>query len=131
MIKQCTFGGCKSIALTNNPRCERHTVTYTSKKRYNHHYHQGKYIYTSSRWVKLSKQFRRHNPLCAACYAIGIFTPAYVVDHIVEIADGGDLWDIDNLQSLCNPCHNTKTGVEKKKRSRRNKNNGFGLLSDY
>lgn len=131
MRKQCSFGGCNQIALTNNYRCEKHVVSYTPKKRYEHHYHQGKNIYTSTRWVKLRKQFIRHNPICAHCEAQGIITPAYTVDHIIEIKDGGEIWDIDNLQSLCNPCHNTKTGDEKKKRTRRNKNNGFGLISDY
>ena len=131
MIKQCSAGGCNNIALTNNYRCERHVVAYTPKKRYDHHYHQGKHIYSSTRWVKLRQQFIRHNPLCLHCFNRGIYTPAYMVDHIVEIEDGGEIWDIDNLQSLCNPCHNTKTGTETKRRSRKKKNNGFGSLSDY
>ena len=131
MIKQCSFGGCNQIALTDSYRCEKHKITYTPKKKYDHHYHQGKNIYSSARWTKLSKQYRRHNPLCAHCEARGIFTPVYLVDHIIEIADGGEIWDIDNLEGLCVPCHNTKTGDEKKKRTRRNKNNGFGLLSDF
>jgi len=31
------------------------------------------------------------------------------VDHIVEIQDGGDEFDLDNLRTLCKPCHATKT----------------------
>ena len=131
MRKQCSVGGCNNIAVTDSYRCEKHPLSYTPKKEYSHHYHQGKNIYSSARWTKLSKQFRKHNPLCACCFERGIYTPCTLVDHIVEIKDGGDPWDIDNLQSMCNSCHNTKTGEEVKKRTRRKKTNGFGLLSDY
>ena len=31
------------------------------------------------------------------------------VDHIVDIADGGAMYDLDNLQPLCIPCHSRKT----------------------
>jgi 5-methylcytosine-specific restriction endonuclease McrA len=129
--KQCSFGGCNNIAVTDLYRCKEHAITYAPKKRYEHHYHQGNLIYSSQRWVNLRNQFIRHNPLCAHCELQGLNTPAYMVDHIKEIEDGGAVYDVDNLQSLCNPCHNTKTGKEVKKRSRKKKNNGFGSLSDY
>ncbi len=32
-------------------------------------------------------------------------------DHIKEIADGGDQWDINNLQTLCYKCHKQKTSL--------------------
>jgi len=129
--KQCSAGGCNNVAVTGTSRCEHHPVTYTPKKRYEHHYHQGKNIYKSTRWVNLRSQFLKHNPLCKHCQEQGVLTPGHTVDHIKEIVDGGELWDVDNLQSLCNACHNTKTGSEKKRRVRRKKTNGFGLLSDY
>lgn len=131
MRKQCSVGGCNNIAVTNTNRCEKHPVTYAPKKQYDHHFHNGKNIYSSARWTKLSKQFRKHNPLCAHCLLLGVYTPTYHVDHIVEIEDGGEIWDIDNMQSLCLPCHNTKTGNSAKNRTRRKKTNGFGLISDY
>lgn len=33
----------------------------------------------------------------------------YEVDHIVPIALGGEMWDIENLQILCHNCHKKKT----------------------
>ncbi len=30
-------------------------------------------------------------------------------DHIKEISDGGDQWNIDNIQTLCYKCHKEKT----------------------
>ena len=35
-----------------------------------------------------------------------------MVDHIVPINKGGAKLDIGNLQSLCNLCHNRKSGRE-------------------
>ncbi len=131
MRKQCSAGGCNDIAVAGTYRCERHRVTYTPKKRYEHHYHDGKKIYSSTRWVKLRRQFLNHNPLCAHHLVQGINIPGHTVDHIIEIKDGGAIWDIDNLQTLCNACHNTKTGEQSRKRTKRKKTNGFGLLSDY
>jgi 5-methylcytosine-specific restriction enzyme A len=30
-------------------------------------------------------------------------------DHITEVANGGAMWDLDNLQTLCVKCHQEKT----------------------
>ena len=34
------------------------------------------------------------------------------VDHIKPIAEGGDHYDLGNLQSICRPCHAAKTARE-------------------
>jgi hypothetical protein len=40
-------------------------------------------------------------------------TPATVVDHIIPHTGDPELfWDVDNLQGLCDPCHNSKTWYE-------------------
>lgn len=127
----CAHGGCNAVAVDGTSRCEAHTVTYTPKRRYEHHYHQGKHIYSSARWVRLRDDFLRHNPLCKKHEALGLFVPATVVDHVVEIEDGGEVWDPDNLQGLCDECHKVKTGEEVRKRRKKKRNNGFGSLSDY
>lgn len=127
----CAHGGCTAVAIEGTSRCEAHTVTYAPKKRYEHHYHQGKHIYSSARWVRLRGDFLRHNPLCAKHQSLGLFIPATIVDHIVEIEDGGEVWDVSNLQGLCDECHKVKTGLEARKRRKKKGNNGFGSLSDY
>lgn len=41
------------------------------------------------------------------------FDPQYKtywqMDHIHEVADGGDLWEMSNLATRCFPCHQAKT----------------------
>ena len=55
------------------------------------------------------------------CQAPGCTRLATVADHIVPIAHGGARYDWDNLQSLCNPCHDTKTQRDAARgRARRN-----------
>jgi 5-methylcytosine-specific restriction protein A len=45
--------------------------------------------------------------------------PATVVDHIMELADGGAMWDHANWQPLCGPHHDTKTRQAALKRAQR------------
>ena len=59
-----------------------------------------------AKWRKLSKAWRRDHPLCAKCGR-----PGQVVDHIQpHRGDPALFWDRDNLQTLCKPCHDKKTG---------------------
>lgn len=53
-----------------------------------------------------------NNPLCVECEAQGISTPVEVTDHITPINQGGDPYAWSNLQSLCDTCHNIKSGKE-------------------
>ena len=68
-------------------------------------------FYKSSAWRKLRTRFIKANPLCNICGY-----PAKIVDHIIEIRDGGAKLDSANLQSLCQTCHNRKTIRERIKR---------------
>ncbi len=68
-------------------------------------------FYASGQWRKLRALKLKRNPLCVKCGR-----PATVADHIIEIKDGGCKLCIDNLQSMCNGCHTSKTAAEKKKR---------------
>ena len=68
------------------------------------------------------------HPLCAHCEKVGLTTPMTTVDHVKELKDGGEPWDPDNLESLCDQCHKKKTGEEVKKRR---KSKGFKSISDF
>ena len=72
--------------------------------------------YNSMEWIKLRNHARKEMPLCANCAKKGIIEPTKIIDHIKPIAEGGDPWDINNLQGLCESCHNKKTAKERNKR---------------
>ena len=133
--KLCSFAGCKNVVHGGDYRCEQHPVTYSPKRKYDHHYHKGQHIYKSARWTKIRKQFLSKYPLCQSCERFGIYTTATVLDHIKEIKDlemdSPLVWDTDNMQGLCHSCHNRKTADEAKRRRREFNRNGFKALSSY
>jgi 5-methylcytosine-specific restriction protein A len=71
-------------------------------------------FYHSNRWRTLRKAVLTSNPLCVHCNNNGLVTLAKVADHIQSVRLGGDKWNIDNLQGLCESCHNIKTSKESK-----------------
>ena len=38
--------------------------------------------------------------------------PSAELDHVMPIADGGDLWDESNMGALCKICHDLKSAAE-------------------
>ena len=66
------------------------------------------------RWNRLRIAiFRRDGFRCRAC---GRTSHKLECDHIVPLANGGGEWDVDNLQTLCAPCHANKTRLERRGR---------------
>ena len=62
-------------------------------------------VYNNTRWRKIRAAFLATHPLCVMCQH-----PATVVDHI-KPHRGNDalMWDWNNLQACCKPCHDRKT----------------------
>ena len=72
-------------------------------------------VYDSARWrgengIRMQKL--RMNPFCEICYSKNNIVPASDIDHIKPISVGGEPFNFNNLQSLCNNCHNSKSGKE-------------------
>lgn len=65
-------------------------------------------FYRSAAWIKLRNAYRNANPLCVNVETCGNATD--VVDHKVEISQGGEKLDWSNLQPMCHSCHNAKSG---------------------
>lgn len=103
-LKPCKHPGCPN--LTDELYCGIHKQPdrpSASKRGY------------GSKWRRLSKQYLRKHPMCVSCMAEGRFVPATVVDH--RIPHRGDetlMWNQDNWQALCKPCHDKKTWTEDK-----------------
>ncbi len=49
---------------------------------------------------------KRDDHTCVKCGDV-----ADTVDHIQELSNGGDEFDLENCQSLCTPCHKKKTSA--------------------
>ncbi len=70
-------------------------------------------FYKSTLWRSVRSAFLREHPLCGQCQAKGLIRPAVVVDHKTPIKAGGERFVESNLQSLCIPCHNRKSALER------------------
>lgn len=77
--------------------------------------------YHNRTWRKLRDSIIASEPLCRNCISMGVRNVANVVDHIKPVSTGKTLeqqeqlmWDVSNLQPLCNSCHNKKSAKEKK-----------------
>lgn len=68
-------------------------------------------MYNSKRWKVLREKKLSVDPLCESDGCSDVATD---VDHVVGIADGGDVWLMSNLASLCKRCHSRKTMAEVK-----------------
>jgi len=70
--------------------------------------------YSLKIWHSLRREVLESEPWCRWCLAAGRHTPAVVVDHIVDHCGNWDLFVcLDNLQPLCQTCHNRKTLLDK------------------
>lgn len=76
--------------------------------------HANTEFYRSAAWRKLRLVKLEQQPLCEECLKHDRHTPAQMVDHIVPINRGGAPLDLQNLQSLCNSCHNSKSARERR-----------------
>jgi len=76
-------------------------------------------FYNSRAWRRLRKYHIQQYPVCKWCKEEGKLTiEKLIVDHIIEINDGGDMLNQDNLQTLCLSHHNQKTIWNKRKRNK-------------
>jgi 5-methylcytosine-specific restriction protein A len=111
--KPCANFGCPALVDRSERFCEAHRKQYardnTRARRADPEKRERLNFYSSSAWRGLRAVHLGNHPLCVHCEREGRITPATVVDHIVEIKQGGGRLDPSNLQSLCASHHATKT----------------------
>lgn len=66
----------------------------------------------SRRYKRMRRAYLAENPRCAECERQGERRAAEELDHVVPVSEGGGMFDWDNLQGLCGPCHAAKTAGE-------------------
>ncbi len=96
--RPCTYPGCST--LTRTGRCSKHPPTDHRKAQRNARY--------DARYTRIRNRYIAENPVCELQQCCN-GDPATEVDHIIAIANGGDVHDTDNMQSVCRPCHRWKT----------------------
>lgn len=112
--RYCKAYPCSNIA-TNGAYCQEHKPAKAPKET-----HQ---FYLSPAWRRFRNWYLSKHPLCEQCEAEGRLTLAAMVDHILEIKDGGALTDEGNAMSLCWKCHGIKTADERSRRKNHQESN--------
>jgi 5-methylcytosine-specific restriction protein A len=106
--KYCASFPCPNLAV-NGAYCLLHTPTPAEKT--------AEPFYLSVAWRQFRAWYISRHPLCEVCLIEGRpDTSAQMVDHIIEIADGGALTSEENAMSLCWKCHAIKTAEAKNHR---------------
>lgn len=104
--RPCRYPGCPGLCEPGQVYCKEH-MQYSSDRLRGSAAARG----YDRRWREARGMFLREHPLCAACYAEGVLTPATVVDHIIpHRGDQRLFWDKNNWQPLCKRHHDEKTG---------------------
>lgn len=106
--KYCASFPCNNMALPGSAYCQEHTPARAPK--------DTDRFYLSITWRHFRAWYLSKHPLCEQCEKEGRITPAVMVDHIVEIKDGGALTSESNAQALCWKCHGVKTAQVKNHR---------------
>lgn len=110
--KQCRMRGCSQLTTERHGYCSAHAhmaIGWRETNRVKGNADARGYGY---RWKMVRKQaLERDKYLCQLCLAKGVLTPATAVDHIINKANGGTD-DLENLQAICDPCHEIKTASE-------------------
>ncbi|SDY69138.1 HNH endonuclease [Thermoactinomyces sp. DSM 45892] len=105
-LKPCNKTGC--VELTRDTYCESHR---SEKYKYYDQWirdPQTKQFYQSVAWKRLRDQaLRRDDYLCQVCLSGDRYTTAETVHHVIEVKrDWSKRLELNNLQSVCNACHN-------------------------
>jgi 5-methylcytosine-specific restriction protein A len=105
----CRHGGCS--ALLDKPGfCDKHRreVFKIQKLTVSDDYKERNRFYQRKAWKSVRALQLQLEPLCRQCRKQGKLTAASIVDHVLPITEGGAELDLNNLQSLCKPCHERK-----------------------
>ena len=107
----CPVTGCSGIydpATRTCSRCGKRQKTGWDRSKQRGTRQQRGY---GRRWEKLRKRKLEVDPLCLECQRNGYTMTATQVHHIVPFHGPTDplLYDWDNLESICGPCHVRKS----------------------
>ncbi|MCL1702512.1 HNH endonuclease signature motif containing protein [Lysinibacillus sp. Bpr_S20] len=121
-LRLCNKPGCPN--LTRSGYCEQHKETKSENNRYYDKYQRNKKhdrFYHSASWIKCRDYIKiRDNGLCQHCKTEKRITIGVLVDHIIRLSvDWNKRLDEDNLQLLCQSCHNKKTNEDVQKYGRK------------
>lgn len=115
-MRQCRHPSCRLLIPFTDTYCTRHVQTVNQSYDKARLRDNPTYVafYKTGAWRNTRKvALMRDEWLCQHCLQSDVYKPAEMVDHIVPtLVDWEKRLELDNLQSLCNACHNRKTAED-------------------
>lgn len=126
----CKRPGCPELTRNKSGYCDAHQGEYEQHKaEANRYYERGRGGSTKqgygSDWQRVRLAYLRQHPLCEIHQEQGETVVATLVHHKTPIQEGGPRLDFNNLQALCNECHEAIHGPDRwRKRDAMDKRKG-------
>jgi 5-methylcytosine-specific restriction protein A len=110
IVHECRKPGCHALISATTCYCSKHvnntSRTYDYIRMHRKLTRTYRLFYQSKAWKQLRKLKLSKQPLCERCMKQGKYTLATDVHHVKPVFDYPDeKLKIENLQSLCKPCH--------------------------
>lgn len=114
--RPCRRAGCAELVFDRKGYCDVHQKEVWKEKARNdtETNPEIKRFYDSTVWQRTRTAVLRHEPWCRECRRQGRMKLAEMVDHIHPIKLGGAKLDTNNLQPMCDRCHNAKRANEQR-----------------
>jgi 5-methylcytosine-specific restriction enzyme A len=115
-LRFCSWPGCNQLG--KGQYCEEHQAQHEmlrqeNNRQYNRQRGSAASQGYDNQWNKVRLAYLRKNPLCEECQKNGLVVPAVLVHHRKELKDGGDRLNPENLESVCNACHERIHGPQR------------------
>lgn len=75
-------------------------------------------VYRTTAWTQASKAVLARDGYRCQIRLPGCLGRATSADHVIELEDGGPLYELGNLQAACRPCNTAKRNRALAKRAR-------------
>ena len=109
--RKCSVNGCKEMVGWGKWLCPEHKRERDRQQRGNRSDKKHDRFYDTKKWRNLRTLKLNKDPLCERCKAKGLTVAATIVHHKEEIRKGGEyLPTLEELESLCLPCHSRQHG---------------------
>lgn len=95
----CRLPGCRNLTRDPSGYCQEHVRGHRREKGDNK---KADPFYTSRRWVRFTQWYKNREPMCEICREY----PSAIVHHKIELKVGGDPFSLENIQAVCQSCHN-------------------------
>lgn len=120
--RYCASFPCPNLAV-NGAYCQEHQPAKAPK--------ETDPFYLSVAWRRFRAWYLGKHLLCEQCEREGRLTTADMVDHIIELKDGGARLAEENAMALCWKCHGIKTAMTKNHRKGSTNNRARSTKETY